>query len=376
MEQKTILYVGGFELPDKNAAAHRVLGIGKILRHLGYNVVFIGVNRNFTTNKDIQKTQNRVQGFTYWEVSYPHNVREWGHYLCSIRAIEAIYKIYSNSLCGIICYNYQSFALKRVIRFGKKNNLFIISDCTEWYSAKGKGCVFFFIKGFDTFYRMRILNKKVDGVIAISEFLDKYYSRYVKTIKLPPLVDLSEEKWFLKDNRAKEDFIVYAGNPGKKENIKNLVSFFSSYKGSTSIIFIGISKHEYLLQHPEDKDILQQSNCKVTFLGRLAHQETLEYIKRAKFACFLRDSNRVNEAGFPTKFVESISCNTPVITTNTSDLKHYISNKENGYFVDMISLEENLFKILERKDSIKVNRTCFCYRNYIDEVRKFIERLQ
>ena len=31
MEKGTILYIGGFELPDKNAAAHRVLSNGKIL---------------------------------------------------------------------------------------------------------------------------------------------------------------------------------------------------------------------------------------------------------------------------------------------------------------------------------------------------------
>ncbi|MCK9163882.1 MAG: hypothetical protein M0O93_06000 [Bacteroidales bacterium] len=39
---KTILYIGGFELPDKNAAAQRVISNGKILRDLGFNVVYIG----------------------------------------------------------------------------------------------------------------------------------------------------------------------------------------------------------------------------------------------------------------------------------------------------------------------------------------------
>ena len=30
----TVLYIGGFELPDKNAAAQRVVGIAKSLRDL------------------------------------------------------------------------------------------------------------------------------------------------------------------------------------------------------------------------------------------------------------------------------------------------------------------------------------------------------
>ena len=43
LEKGLILYVGGFELPDKNAAAHRVLSNGKLLRDLGYEVSFVGI---------------------------------------------------------------------------------------------------------------------------------------------------------------------------------------------------------------------------------------------------------------------------------------------------------------------------------------------
>ena len=45
MREKNILYIGNFELPDKNAAAHRVLGIAKALRECGNNVSFVGVNK-------------------------------------------------------------------------------------------------------------------------------------------------------------------------------------------------------------------------------------------------------------------------------------------------------------------------------------------
>ena len=54
----TILYIGCFELPDRNAAAHRVLNNAKIFRELGYNVVFAGV-QNIKNNE----TKNKVYGF-------------------------------------------------------------------------------------------------------------------------------------------------------------------------------------------------------------------------------------------------------------------------------------------------------------------------
>ena len=41
----TILYVGGFELPDWNAAAHRVVANAMIFRAIGYRVLLLGVTR-------------------------------------------------------------------------------------------------------------------------------------------------------------------------------------------------------------------------------------------------------------------------------------------------------------------------------------------
>ena len=51
--EKTILYIGGFELPDKNAAAHRVLSNAKLFKLLGYNTVFIGTDKSGKKNNSI-----------------------------------------------------------------------------------------------------------------------------------------------------------------------------------------------------------------------------------------------------------------------------------------------------------------------------------
>ena len=40
---KSILYLGGFELPDKNAAAQRVMANAKLLGEMGFDVSFIGI---------------------------------------------------------------------------------------------------------------------------------------------------------------------------------------------------------------------------------------------------------------------------------------------------------------------------------------------
>ena len=66
MSKGTILYVGGFELPDKNAAAHRVLSNGKAIRELGYDVVFVDIDKTLRFDEDISTTYRNIQGFDCW----------------------------------------------------------------------------------------------------------------------------------------------------------------------------------------------------------------------------------------------------------------------------------------------------------------------
>ncbi len=71
--KKTIIYVGGFELPDKNAAAQRVLANAKIFRDLGYNVVLVGIDKSLSQDTLIKNTQVSVSGFESWALPYPND---------------------------------------------------------------------------------------------------------------------------------------------------------------------------------------------------------------------------------------------------------------------------------------------------------------
>ena len=71
---------------------------------------------------------------------------------------------------------------------------------------------------------------------------------------------------------------------------------------------------------------------------------------------FLRDDNRVTKAGFPTKFVESISAGVPVITNKTSDLEYHLKNGENGFLLGN-NIENDLKIAIENDTKIeKINQ--------------------
>lgn len=390
MSKGTILYVGGFELPDKNAAAHRVLSNGKIFRELGYKVVFIDVDKSLKSDSDISTTNKDVQGFECWSISYPKSKKEWLKYLTNIDFMDLMIEKY-NDLNIVVAYNYPAFALRNLNKYCSSINIKIIGDCTEWYSIRGENIIFKIIKGLDSFYRMRVVQKNLNAMIVISEYLEEYYKKNINVVRIPPLVDINERKWnfknaYIQENVKKKKLLklVYSGNPGRnKDKINYLISALYTYNKYENycLKIIGISKEQYLQYYPGHFNILDSLGEKIKFLGKLSHNQSLQYLHESDFSVFIRDDNRLTKAGFPTKFVESISCGIPVITTLVGDLEDYLINGENGIIIENPQkIKNELKKIFEIdiEDVKYMKNYCeknnrFHYTYFINQMNKILQ---
>lgn len=387
MSKGTILYVGGFELPDKNAAAHRVLSNGKIFRNLGYDVVFVDVDKQLNYKSCILNTFKKVQGFDCWSIPYPNSILKWAKYLTGISFIYNVEDKYK-SIKLVVAYNYSSVGLFRLQRYCKKNNIKIAADCTEWYSTKGSNLIYKIIKGTDSFFRMRFLQKKLDCLIVISEYLKDYYKNSQNVMLIPPLVDINEKKWEIKNIRTSLKLnidnkfrFVYAGSPGKnKDKLSSVIDalYILRKNDNYQMDIVGITIDQFEEDNPEYIDKLNFLGEKIVFFGRLSNEESLEKLKEADYSIFIREKSQLTMAGFPTKFVESISCGVPVITTDTSDVKFYYLKYNLGFLLkdsDLHSLV-NLFKdILEHKVMVSKsafgdNIGLFHYKNYEKQIKE------
>lgn len=377
MSNKWILYIGGFELPDKNAAAQRVIANAKAFNKLGYDTFFVGLSNDPTSINNV----NEFEGFKYVNLEYPKTNIQWLTYLCSIKSIKTYL---DKSPDFIVAYNYPAIALDRVRRYGKRKKIPVFADSTEWYEAQGN-LLFRLIKDFDTKLRMKKIQPKLDGMIAISQYLYQFYKKQMgNVVMIPPLVDLNMSKWDEKsvdrsinnDNLLK---IVYAGSPGignkdRLDLILNVLSRIKS-KGINKFYFtiIGITENQFLSSF--NTSIPDNLTNNVVFKGRLSHVDTLNEVKNAHYYLFLRDNNLVNNAGFPTKFAESISCGTPVLTNLSSNIKDYLIEGQNGFIMDVstdTSLEKSFIKAmsLPLRDILAMKKYCssskaFHYENYI-----------
>lgn len=378
---KTIIYYGNTCYPDKDASAHRTIGNAKVLRALGYNVILVGCRKGEA--RPLLKTKEFFEGFCIYYYPEPDTIHQWLAYLAGFNPLKEILGKYDTS--AVVLYNHPAISCKRILSLCHKKNIKVFADCTEWYDPKG--CSFHsLIKKADTWYRMEHVNKRLDGIIAISSYLKEYYqSRGCSTICVPPLVDLTSDKWQQRSSiqRNGTTNLIYVGNPGAgaKDKLDIIISALRQILNthpnlSFHLNVIGMSDMQF-----KDAFKMDLEDCGfVSFLGRRPNPEALTMIKQSDFSVFLRDANLVCTAGFPTKFSESIACGTPVLTNITSDIGKYLIEGGNGYIIDTTSFEticstlsQALTTSSERisgmKDYCRRDRT-FDYHSFINEFDK------
>ncbi|MBE7646447.1 glycosyltransferase [Tenacibaculum finnmarkense] len=385
---KKVLYIGGFELPDKNAAAQRVIANAKILHEICEEVVLAGVGKDQGQVEFLSEPQS-FDGILYYNVKYPKGYKAWLHYITTIEYIIKL--IDKHAITHVIAYNYPGFALYRLHNICKKKGVKLLSDCTEWYEATGSP-IRRIIKKIDVSLRMNTVQPKLDGLMVISDFLFDFYKDKVDNIiNVPPLVDLSMKKWDIEVVANKENAInlIYAGSPGagQKDRLDLIIEALQRILKDTNlkIIFtvIGITKEQYKANFNIKDDCFTAIDSFVNFKGRLTHLEVLSQVKVSDYQVFVRDENLTTSAGFPTKYVEAISCGTPVLTNSAGSIVNFYEQGKTGFLLDNSSLDNLVisFKEILTKEidiqSMKAyckNSKMFDISNFKNQFIKFLEK--
>lgn len=397
---KIAIYIGNFDFPNNNAAGNRVLNNGKVLRELGYKVYFIGLKNNISISKNnIEETKKEYEGFTGYSLNYPVGKKDWISYKKIFKKIINFINKEFNKIDLIITYGSPRISLfnKKLLKWAKKNNIKMLSDTVDWLPANNGNFIYRIIKFLDNYYQKSILNLKYDGLIVVSSYLENYYKNKNKNIiRIPPLFDteIASDSFEIK----KEMNLIYTGKPFptdgrkvKKDSYKDrldiVIELLSEIDKNIKYVFniYGITKEEYLRVIPKHEMLIKKLGEKIIFNGFKNHKEVINEIKNSDFTVFLRDINRGSMAGFPTKFAESFSLGTPIITNNTSDLSDYLEEGKTGYFLDIYNLKESkkkLEKILSipKKEILKMKENCikkdyFNYKNKISEMQTFLDNL-
>ena len=362
------LYIGRFELPDKEATANRVVANAKLLRELGHEVILAGWSDDVPNGKGWQRVD--CYGFeSYEKHKAKSSYEKYRMFEDPSGELELIKKHTPDVL---LAYDFPAVALGKLMKYCKLHNIKCICDVSEWYTNGNKNPLFRLVRAYDSHLRMRVLHKKADGLIVISKYLQSYYSEQ-NTVLVPPLVDLQDEKWTMDAEQKGEDCrLVYVGWPSRTKERLDLVVDAVKGLDSVRLDVYGVTKEQY------DKiyETSEEPYERIAFHGRVSHREALRAVKNADYSLVIRESNRKNNAGFPSKLAECISCGTPALITDISNVRDYVGEGKNGYIISIDSLKDAFAKAIASREMVAVEKDTFDYHKFTEDVAVFLKGLE
>lgn len=378
MSKGTILYVGNYELPDKGASANRVVSNGKLFHKLGYTTAYLGIKKG-----DSFDGIQQLDGCPHmYEEAYPQGSKEWLIHMYSTKNIEMLVEQYLDTRM-IILYNLPFTLLCQTKRRFKNKNIKVVYDCTEWTGVTDGSFVKRAVKWMDEYFIRNYIGKVADGLIVISKMMEKQYQNCKNLVRIPPLVDINDYIWHQKVEKEtdKKEFCFAGILDGNKDSVDKIVEAFSLLDNANCLLrIIGIDRLEFDKAYPEMKSVLEQLGEKVLFMGTQSHKETIKQVLGCDYYIFVRQSDRRNNAGFPTKFAESYTCGCPIITTDISDIKDYLTEGGRVVLLGATSAEEIKVAMKEmlqmpQKDEIRLLDKSFHYESYQEKAQKWMEKL-
>ena len=278
-----------------------------------------------------------------------------------------------------------------------------------WLVARLSGAVFLLEKGerpflqaeyslawrLYGFFYIRTIFKLFDGAIVISEYLERYIHKYMRsgtrTLRIPILVDVSKFSESNQKPLPPARYITYCGTLNEaKDGVLTLMRAFALIKDNfedVSLCLVGDTYHKSQMpafrQHAEALGITRR----VVFTGNVSRDRLSSYLCQAEILALARPSSLQAEAGFSSKLGEYLATGNPVVITRTGEIENYLNDGESAYLVppnDMQAFAQRLHHVLSHPDQARavgqngrlVAISKFDYRTNALRLQEYIHSLQ
>lgn len=378
---KTIVYIGGFELPDRNAAAQRVRNNARVLRSLGYRVVLLGTSRTRAYDRLIHPANTGEDDIEGWEIGYPKSRIQWFNMISTdwpLRQLTKRSDIRSNDIAAVICYNYPAIAQMRIARLARGWGASAVADCTEWYATRPWNSLSNIVKNLDVPLRMYWVNRKMDGIVTTSPFMTNFYRPTgLPIIEIPTLMEKPTGDVPL-DKAIATPMPLFAVASGftedtRADDVHDRIDWIlelldgAVVQGHNFVLrIVGVDRERYLSVFPGHDRLLERLGERIIFMGRVPRGEVLRHLQTSAFAFVLRHESRVTLAGFPSKYSEAVTYGTPVIINALPSVQAYHVEGRTGISLDLDDYEgavETLCKALTMYPKAVAAMKQYC-RNY------------
>lgn len=405
MDNKILFFYPG-DIEGKSvehvAASGRVKNLAKIIEKSGFEVILVGTEAVSDFNMDIAAgiTETEVDGFKTYIIRVGNNK---GSFFSDGKILyKYLEKIYGTNpeISKIAFYGTTLRFSRSIIKFCKRNQLESISSVNEWGNINTQGRLNFYLQKLGIAY----VRRNFDKTIVISTLMEKYFNdnKNNVSIRVPSVFDMSNysgtvEKYLenlknKKDNEA-DNYIkfTYAGSiKNQKDYTANFIVALSRLEfkllKKCRFYIYGSTKEslQKALEELGEERVIDRLSDTLVFKGFYPNQELIEELYKLDFMVLLRPDLPYANAGFPTKFGESLTLGLPVFANLTSDLNLYMQDKVNSVVVeseeisDVVSSLENVIRNFEypnyemKTNAFETGKKFFDLNNYIEEMSLFL----
>ncbi|SIQ96421.1 glycosyltransferase [Micromonospora avicenniae] len=387
-----IAYVGPFTFPWGQPGSRRVLGVAGSLALAGHRVVVVsGELRPQIAKLDVVEGPGSVHHLGIGELPT-------GRANLLTRSLQQLVNQGQRTVqwlesqpgrpSHVFVYGGHASYMFHLRPWCRRNGIPLVADVVEWYDRGHlRGGPLGPLRASSEL-ALRYYYPRCDGVIAISSFLEEYYDRRgVRTVRVPPTLDVQGMRLDSSVRAVNADLtFVYFGTPGKKDLLATMVHAVCQLERE------GVDL-EFRIHGPSRQQVQALLGGKelpraVRIAGRLPQQEVPPAVQAADFSVILRRPERFAQAGFPTKFCESLANGTPVIANLTSDLGSYLRHGVEGLVAESDTLEAIVEALraalkLSPQQRLEMRRAArqqavdsFDYRRHASALARFAEALR
>ena len=343
------------------ASTGRFINIANIYKKIGYEVVIATYaskkNHYYVEEKDGFK----VHYFVNKKMSKIDNFLKSGKYF--VEELEGV-EDFSN-FASIVYYGTTLKFSKPLKQLADKHKLKVVSIVNEWGSFKLKSSVSYVMQKMG----IRYVTNNYDGVIGISSFMKKYFDKHNrKCITIPSIFNMEEmPQPTTADTESDQIVISYAGTiVNGKDSMAVVLEALSELEtedmNRITFNLYGSTKEQVIASLGEkSKTIMDKIANQVNFKGHYKRDALQDALRSSTFSILVRPNKAYANAGFPTKFAESLALGVPMISNNTSDISKYLKTDINGILLKDDSL-------LVVKEGLK--RTLSYNKEQLNEMRR------
>lgn len=324
-----IVYLSPVPVPEGGAAARRILGIAKTLQLAGFDVeigsggMAAGPARSLIDGIPVTRLSERSADHL------PRALRQLMYMTIGRRSLRWLDQLDPRPTSVILYGGYSPYLL-RLRRWCRRHRVPLIFDAVEWYQpphAIGWASPYY----WNIELAMRWLSPATGHIIAISSYLADYYrAKGCDVVRIPPTLDTAALPPG-PGSGGERLVLAYAGTPGHKDlfDVQLEAVLALADQGAALLLRVAGVEAATILATPamRRRGLTALPPC-VETVGLTSGDAARALVATADFSLLVREHNRVSEAGFPTKVVESLALGTPVIGTLTGDLHRHLREGE------------------------------------------------